>query len=176
MADAAKHSPGSLLLNGLYLFLYGCVKYAPTPVGDWLRYLVLKLFAQRVQSSYIRDGVTVVYPHGLSLGAHCSLNDWVYIDAWGGVEIGDWTRVAARAAIISENHSLRLGEYIARQPCTQEKVTIGTDVWIGTGAIILPGVTIGDGAVIGAGAVVTSDVPSNAIAAGVPARVLRSRS
>jgi len=46
---------------------------------------------------------------------------------------------------------------------------------VGTGAVILPGVTVGRGSIIGAGAVVTQDVPPFSIAAGVPARVLRSR-
>lgn len=45
---------------------------------------------------------------------------------------------------------------------------------IGVGAVILPGVTIGRLAQVGAGAVVTRDVPSRAIAAGNPARVLRT--
>lgn len=53
-------------------------------------------------------------------------------------------------------------------------VVIGDNVWIGTRVIILPGVTIGDGAVIGAGAVVTRDVPPRSVAAGNPARVLRT--
>ena len=38
---------------------------------------------------------------------------------------------------------------------------------------VVPGVTIGDGAIVGAGAVVIQDVPSNAIVAGVPARLIR---
>lgn len=44
---------------------------------------------------------------------------------------------------------------------------------IGSGATILCGVTIGEYALVGAGSVVTKDVPSRAIVAGVPARVLR---
>ena len=48
--------------------------------------------------------------------------------------------------------------------------------WIGTGAVILDGVTVGKGAIIGAGAVVTKDVPANSIVAGVPAKVIRTRS
>jgi virginiamycin A acetyltransferase len=54
-------------------------------------------------------------------------------------------------------------------------VKIGNDVTIGANAIILPGVTIGDGAIVGAGSIVTKDVPSYAIVAGVPAKVLRFR-
>jgi maltose O-acetyltransferase len=52
-------------------------------------------------------------------------------------------------------------------------ITIGSDVWVGGGAIVCPGVTIGDRSVIGAGSVVTRDIPSDVIAAGNPARVIR---
>ena len=45
---------------------------------------------------------------------------------------------------------------------------------IGTSSTILCGVTIGENAIVGAGSVVTKDVPSNAIVAGVPARVVRN--
>jgi galactoside O-acetyltransferase len=55
-------------------------------------------------------------------------------------------------------------------------VRIEDDVWIGAGVMILDKVTIHKGAIIGAGAVVTRDVPSRAIVAGVPARVMRERS
>ena len=54
-----------------------------------------------------------------------------------------------------------------------EPVTIGDNVWLGAGAIVCPGVTIGAGTVVGAGAVVTRDLPSDIVAVGAPARVLR---
>jgi len=53
-------------------------------------------------------------------------------------------------------------------------IIVGDHVWIGYNASILGGVRIGDGAVIGLGAVVTRDVPNNAVAAGNPARVVRT--
>ena len=57
----------------------------------------------------------------------------------------------------------------------ERPVIIGDDVWIGDRVMILPGVEIGRGAVLAAGAVVTRDVPPYAVAAGVPARVIRDR-
>lgn len=52
---------------------------------------------------------------------------------------------------------------------------IGNDVWIGQGARVLPGAALGDGVIVGAGAVVAGAVPSYAIVAGNPARVVRRR-
>ncbi|NUW46967.1 CatB-related O-acetyltransferase [Nonomuraea rhodomycinica] len=52
---------------------------------------------------------------------------------------------------------------------------IGNDVWLGYGATVMPGVRVGHGAVIGTHAVVTTDIPDYAIAAGNPARVIRTR-
>ena len=57
----------------------------------------------------------------------------------------------------------------------RKKIIIGNDVFIGANVTILDGVTIGDGAVIGAGAVVSKDIPSYAIAAGCPIKVIRYR-
>lgn len=56
----------------------------------------------------------------------------------------------------------------------KDAVRIGRNVFIGTGCIVLKGVSIGDNSVVGAGSVVSSSIPANSIAAGVPARVLRA--
>ena len=92
------------------------------------------------------------------------------------IELGQNVQVAPNCAFYSYDHGTDPSVPMREQPLsTRGPIRIGDDVWFGVGAIVLSGVTIGDGAVIGAGAVVTSDVPENAIAVGVPARVIRLR-
>jgi virginiamycin A acetyltransferase len=81
-------------------------------------------------------------------------------------------RVATYPVAFVGNHGLK-SSY--RLPETRNFVYIGNGVLVGANTVILPGVTIGDGAIIGAGSVVTHDIPPYAVAAGVPARILRHR-
>lgn len=53
-------------------------------------------------------------------------------------------------------------------------IRVGDDVYLGVRTTILAGVTIGNRCVVGAGSVVTRDIPDNSVAAGVPARVIRT--
>jgi len=53
-------------------------------------------------------------------------------------------------------------------------ITLEDDVWLATGVKIMPGVTIGRGTIVAAGSVVTKDLPNFVLAAGVPARVIKS--
>lgn len=53
-------------------------------------------------------------------------------------------------------------------------VGIGNNVFLGTSVIVLKGVTIDDNTVVAAGAVVSNDLPADCIAAGIPARPVRS--
>jgi acetyltransferase-like isoleucine patch superfamily enzyme len=53
-------------------------------------------------------------------------------------------------------------------------ITIGNDVYIGVRTVILPGASIGNRCIIGAGSVVSGRIPDNSVAAGVPARVIKS--
>lgn len=52
-------------------------------------------------------------------------------------------------------------------------VVISNNVFIGAGSYILKGVEIGENSIIGAGSVVTKSIPSNVIAAGNPAKVIK---
>ena len=86
------------------------------------------------------------------------------------ITVGEDVAISHNVTIMdSDAHEIVGGGHIKTQP-----VEIGNHVWIGTGARILKGVTIGEGAVIAAGAVVTGNVPEYCMAAGVPARVIKS--
>lgn len=93
------------------------------------------------------------------------------------IHIGEGTMIAPNVVIIdSDFHSLWAPDNRATNPGIEEDkdVTIGKNVWIGMQSIILKGISIGDNSVIAAGSIVTNDIPSNVLAGGVPARVIRN--
>ena len=84
--------------------------------------------------------------------------------------------IGAGSKITTSLHGVALDRPMQRQPMSERPIRIGSDVWLGFDVKVLAGSTIGDGAVIAAGAVVTGkEIPPRAIAAGVPAEVLRLR-
>lgn len=109
----------------------------------------------------------------ITIGSHFYANfDCVMLDG-ARITIGDHVLLGPRVSIFTSNHALDPAERAAGA-CYARPVTIGDHVWIGGHVTINPGVTIGAGAVIGSGSVVTRDVPPGVVAAGNPARVLRT--
>jgi acetyltransferase-like isoleucine patch superfamily enzyme len=156
--------------------MYDCVRFIPTPIGEIARYLVLKLFCKKIQSIWIRAGTAFFFPENISIGQRVSINDNVFINGYGGVEIGDDSGIAYGTAIISEDHQIDNPTVpIREQPKIPGKITIKNNVWIASNVTILKGVTIGEGSVIAAGSVVTRSVPPFSIVGGNPARVIRKR-
>jgi acetyltransferase-like isoleucine patch superfamily enzyme len=159
----------------LFIFLYDCVRFLPTPVGELFRFLVLRIFCKKVQSIWIRSGTCFFFPENISIGRRVSINDNVYLDGYGGIELGDDSGIAFGSALISEDHEISNPEIpIKEQPKTPGKITIGNNVWIASNCTILKGVTIGEGSVVAAGSVVTRSVPPFTLVGGNPARVIRS--
>jgi acetyltransferase-like isoleucine patch superfamily enzyme len=92
------------------------------------------------------------------------------------VRIADDALIAAYVYVIGGGHEFAdPSRSVLDQPRTSHGIEIGARTWLGAGVKVLDGVEIGDGAVIGTGAVVTQSVPAGAVAAGVPARVMRTR-
>lgn len=110
----------------------------------------------------------------IEIGRHVRINAGCILVAYTLVSIGDNCLIGEYVSIRDANHGTESGMPIRLQPHRTAPIRIGSDVWIGRGVAVLPGVTIGDGAVIGANSVVNKDVPPRVVAAGVPARVIRS--
>lgn len=137
----------------------------PVEIGDRV-YIYRDTIIETGHGGFFRIG------NDSSIHPRCQLNAYV-----SPIEIGSCVMIAPNCAFYSYDHGVSPGQQIADQPLQSKgAITVGDDVWLGYGVIVLSGVRIGHGAVVAAGSVVTNDVPDGTIAAGVPARVVKSRS
>jgi acetyltransferase-like isoleucine patch superfamily enzyme len=86
-------------------------------------------------------------------------NPGLYINASGGLKIGNNVAIAANTTITTTNHDM----YDHRKTSKIKGVVIGNNVWIGANCSIVAGVTIGDNVTIGSGCSIRSDIESNKI-------------
>jgi acetyltransferase-like isoleucine patch superfamily enzyme len=171
-------------------FLVAVFQYIPRPVclslwsvsdlshgnfGRLIRYCVLKKLAHKCGDRvFVGRGVEIRNWQSLELGSRVSIHQCCYIEARGGVVIGDDVSIAHQSSIVSTQHTWEdLTKSIRDNPVTLEKITIENDVWIGCGCRILAGVEICSRSVVAAGSVVTRSVPCPQVVAGVPARMVR---
>ena len=112
-------------------------------------------------------------PGTKKIGNHVLLAKHVFIDYTGDVVIEDGVKVTA--GVIIESHHRDLEAYKNGKDINiPTKLLIRENAYIGSRAIILDSCNyIGKNARIGAGAVVTKDIPDNAVAVGVPAKVIK---
>lgn len=121
---------------------------------------------------------------GMVAGKRCELSKNFNIIAEPYlVKLGDEVRIAAGVKFITHDGGIivarRMQECIEKYENIKQadifgRIEVGNNVHIGIDAIVMPNVKIGDNVVIGAGAVVTKDIPSNSVAVGVPAKVIKS--
>jgi maltose O-acetyltransferase len=82
---------------------------------------------------------------------------------------GDIITLGFDIKLITSSHPLENFHKVKAAP-----IVIGNNVWLTMNIIVLPGVEIGDNTVVGAGSVVTKSLPPNVLAAGNPAKVVKS--
>ena len=137
------------------------------------RELLGQLLGGMGHNCYIEPTFRCDYGKNIRVGNNFYANfDCVILDV-GPVTIGDNCLLAPRVCLCAAGHPTdpadrRSGKEFGKP------ITLGNNVWLGAGVIVNPGVTIGDNTVVASGAVVTRDLPANVVAAGCPARVIRS--
>ena len=110
----------------------------------------------------------------ITIGERNATSNNISIVSINSIAIGNDCRIGDLVAIYdSDSHEIN--------PATRNRsagknapVRIGNNVWLGSRVMVLKGVTIGDNSVIAAMSVVTKSVPPNTLAAGIPAKVIRS--
>jgi len=144
----------------------------PGKAGSFLRNAYLHLTLQRCPlECFVSFGVMFMHSGAevgqrVYVGAHCIV---------GLANIGDDTMLADHVYILSGKRQHGIGDRAIRfqdQSGTFTRVHVGRNCWLGTNTTVMA--DIGDDCVIGAGSVVTRPIPSGSVAAGNPARVIRS--
>lgn len=188
-----------LLVSEILAWIEALIRCMPGRVGGLVRRTWFKRRFKHSDFLHIGTGCQFVAPGSMSFSGRTLINDGCYFNAEGGsITIGDWTAFNIGAHINAScggriiigahcpigpgvvmrtaNHRFsRTDINIQDQGHDAADIVIDDDCWIGANAVILGGVHIGRGAIIGAGAVVTKDVPSMAIAVGIPAKVIKYR-
>jgi acetyltransferase-like isoleucine patch superfamily enzyme len=144
-------------------------------LGLALRYIIARNLAKSC------GDVVYIGPHSeirkwknLVLGSNISINRGAYIDAEGGVTIGNNVSIAHGSSILSSNHQWSDDKLPIRDNSEKNApVYISDNVWIGCGCRIMAGVTIEKRTIVAAGAVVTKDVTEGTLVGGVPARFIK---
>lgn len=153
--------------------IIGLLSIIPASIGVLARMIIMPLFMKKCGKGLtIRSYVTTKFPEKLDVGHHVGIGEYSWIDANGGIEIGDYTRIGPQVVIASLYHEYNDPDKpVKMQPKVTKKITIGKDVTIAAGAIIQAGVTINDNAVIGPGVVVAKDIPPYGIFMATPGRL-----
>jgi acetyltransferase-like isoleucine patch superfamily enzyme len=158
-----------------YAFL-ALFRGTPGMIGVGLRYIAVRSLARSCGDNiYIGPYSFLSYLEECNLGSNISIRELCVVGCKGGLTIGDNVSIAHSSSILTTEHDYAQAARSPRETLVEKPTTIGDNVWIGAGVRVTAGVILGEGAVIGAGSVVTRSIPANAIAAGVPARVLRYR-
>ncbi len=161
-----------------YEYLYELTRNAPGRLGFYLRG---RLFAKRMGTvgNHLRvhKGCRIVNIEKMNVGNHVHFGVDSYLQAGGGITIGDFTEMGPGTKIWSQTHIYDDPSMVLEGAGYEySPVTIGKNVWIGANVFIMPGVEIEEGCVVSAGAVVgVKKWPSNSIIAGNPARKIGER-
>lgn len=148
---------------------------AGIPYEDWTakREIYADFFGGVGENLFIEQPFICDYGFNIFFGERVYVNfNCIFLDS-AAIHIGDRVMLAPSVQLFTATHPLDHEKRNSGLEFAKE-IIIGDDAWLGGGVIVNPGITIGDRSVIGSGSVVTRDIPPDVLAAGNPARVIKS--
>jgi serine O-acetyltransferase len=163
--DVARYKRGSAV--DIYLwFEQGLWAILVYRFGRWARGVRIPLIGFLLRFIAFLLFKMIEMTTGISIPASAEIGKGFYVGHFGGIILHSDVKMG-------ENCSIGPGVLIGARGLGNKGVpVIGNNVYIGVGAKVLGGITIGDNARIGANAVVICDVPADATAVGIPAKIL----
>ena len=161
-------------VEALLIWLFG---HFPGFIGFVIRNIIYRLLFKKLKGfAWIQPNVQFVETNKLKVGRFFGINSGSYVNAVGGINIGDYVLIGSNVTISSGQHQIDgSASPVFSRPILPKEIIIEDDVWIGAGAVIMPGITLRKGTVVGACSVVTKDTTEYSVVVGAPARKIRSR-
>jgi acetyltransferase-like isoleucine patch superfamily enzyme/glycosyltransferase involved in cell wall biosynthesis len=137
----------------------------------WRRFLLRRLGAKIGKDVRIRPTVWIEMPWNLEIGDHTIVGDHAILYSLGKITIGRLSVISQYAHICAGTHDHTVRSF----PLMTPPIVIGDEVWVAADAFVGPGVSIGDRTVLGARASAFTDLPSDVVAVGNPAKPIKPR-
>ena len=168
---------GDVILGQIESLVLGLVGWMPTILGMAVRNILYRCVGMEIQGfCWIQPHVTIVNMRKFKVGKNFGCNTGTYINAIGGIKMGNDVLIGSNVTISSGKHEISgRDSSVFSRPSQPMPITFGSDIWLGAGVSILPGLNIADGTVIGANSVLTRSTEPYSVLVGAPARVVRFR-
>jgi acetyltransferase-like isoleucine patch superfamily enzyme len=138
------------VLNKKQMIICDRVRIASTPaITELVSYGLLEIG----EGTYINYGCSIAALEMIKIGPNCNIGPY---------------------SLIIDNNYHRIEPERRNERPESYPVILEENVWLGARVVVLPGVRIGAHSIIGAGSVVTKDIPTRVIAAGNPAKIIKS--
>lgn len=154
------------MVVGLVNLLAGPAEWPPQQ--NMRRRLLRSIGIRLGDHCQISEAFYVYNGRQLSMGHHCRIGAFTKVWDFCPIKIGNNLLASHNLVLISATHQTNKERSNREGP-----IQIGDNVWIGVNVTIVGPATIGDNVVIGANSLVLGDIPSDTVAAGIPARILQ---
>ncbi|WP_419174973.1 DapH/DapD/GlmU-related protein [Desulfosediminicola sp.] len=160
-------------VNQMFTYILFWFQFVLDFMPPFIRNVIYKHMVKKCGEKVVFDyNIFIKFPWLVEIGSNVSINrGGQFFPAYKSgnmIKIGNDVYLGPNVCFFASGHDVANFKIP-----TGGDIIVGKNVWLGGNTTVLPGVIIGDNCVVGAGSVVSKSIPSNSIAVGVPARVIK---